>query len=199
MKRTLFFIASVLALLAGADRAHGQAAIKINTPFLLAGSPNLGVEVTLTQQFTINGDFLWMPYMFKKKEEVLRGMQMSADLRWYPSPKYYYTNGLFDGFYVGPYAMYGNFNIGLSTHDDPLDDRRRKGWGVSAGASLGYKFYLSRRMRLDINMGVGYAHLQYNTYQLGGEYAGYPLSIKDTKWWIGPTKFGVHLTYNLFR
>jgi hypothetical protein len=48
-------------------------------------------------------------------------------------------------------------------------------------------------------MGIGYAHLQYNVYRLGGEYAEYPLAIKDTKWWIGPTKFGVHLVYNLFR
>lgn len=199
MKKSLFLIALGLALLAGTGMAHGQAALKINLPFGIAGTPNLGVEVTLSQQVTINADFLWMPYMFKKKEEVFRALQTSADLRWYVNPKYYYTNGMFDGFYVGPYAMWGQFNIGLATHDDSEDDRRWRGWAVSAGASLGYKFYLSRRLRLDLNMGVGYAHLQYHTYRLGGEYANSPLSKKDTKWWIGPTKFGVHLVYNLFR
>jgi hypothetical protein len=188
-----------VALLAGADRASGQAALKINTPYLIFGSPNIGAEVTLTQQLTVNADVLWMPYMYKKREEVFRALQGSVDIRWYPSPKYYYTNGLFDGFYVGPYAMYGNFNIGFATHDNPDDNRRYKGWGVSAGASVGYKMYLSRRFRLDINMGLGYAHLQYNTYTLGGEFAQYPRTIKDTKAWVGPTKFGVHLVYNLFR
>jgi hypothetical protein len=199
MKKLLFIMALGLALLAGTGAAKGQVALKINLPFLVVGSPNLGVEVTLSQQVTFNGDFLWMPYMFKKKEEVFRVMQSTADLRWYVSPKYYYTNGMFDGFYVGPYAMYGQFNIGLARHDNPEDNIRWRGWGVSAGASLGYKFYLSRRLRLDVNMGVGYAHLQYNRSYLGGEYAGYPIEKKATKWWIGPTKFGAHLVYNLFR
>ena len=52
---------------------------------------------------------------------------------------------------------------------------------------------------LDVNLGVGYAHLQYNKYLLGGEWAHYPLEKKNTKMWIGPTKFGVHLVYNIFK
>ncbi|MDR1671020.1 MAG: DUF3575 domain-containing protein [Alistipes sp.] len=202
MKRKLFLIALGLVLLAGTERVHGQVAVKINAPFLLVGSPNVGAEVTLSQQFTLNGDVMWMPYMFKKNKEVFRALQTSVDLRWYPSPRYYYTNGMFDGFYVGPYTMWGNFNIGLATHDDPMDDTRFKGWGVSAGASVGYKFYLSRHFRLDINMGVGFAHLQYDRLYLGDlewEYAPGFKEVKATKWWIGPTKFGVHLVYNIFR
>ncbi|MCC8174392.1 MAG: DUF3575 domain-containing protein, partial [Odoribacter sp.] len=60
------------------------------------------------------------------------------------------------------------------------------GWGVSAGVSLGYKFFLSDRFRLDVNMGLGYAHLQYDTYGLGGEwnYKKYRKSIKDPRAWI---------------
>jgi hypothetical protein len=187
------------ALLAGAGEARGQAALKINLPYLVVGAPNIGFEVTLTQQMTLNGDVLWMPFMFKKKQEVFRFLQASVDLRWYVSPKYYYTNGMFDGFYVGPYAMYGQYNVGFATHANYDDNRRYKGWGMSAGVTLGYKFYLSRRFRLDLNLGVGYAHLQYNVYKLGGENAEFPLAKKDTGWWIGPTKFGVHLVFNLFR
>ena len=48
-------------------------------------------------------------------------------------------------------------------------------------------------------MGVGYAHFQYDKYKLGGEYVNFPLELKKTKQWIGPTKFGVSLTYNIFR
>ncbi len=187
-----------LALLLGTRQANAQA-IKIDLPYLLMGGPNIGAEFTLSQQLTINGDILWLPYMFKKKEEVFRVLQTSVDLRCYVNPKFYYTNDMFDGLYVGPYFMYGRFNIGLSTHSNPADDRRFMGWGVSAGVSVGYKFYLSRRLRLDLNMGIGYAHLQYDKFILGGEWAEYPIAIKDTQYWIGPTKFGVHLVYNLFR
>lgn len=197
MKKILFFAALGIALLAG-GRAHGQA-LKVNLPFLLTGSPNIGAEFTIGQQFTVNGDVLWMPYMYKKKEEVFRALQVSGDFRYYTSPKYYYTNGMFDGFYIGPYVMYGNFNIGFATHKDPDRNRRVAGWGVSAGVTLGYKFYLSRRLRLDLNLGLGYAHLQYDRFRLGGEWANMALARKDTSWWIGPTKFGVHLVYNIFR
>lgn len=178
--------------------AKGQA-IKINAPLILVGTPNIGVEFTLSQQLSVNGDILWTPYMFKKNEEVFRTLIGSVDLRYYINPQYYYTNDMFDGFYAGPYAMYGNFNIGFKNRDENKESFRRKGWGVSAGVSLGYKFYLAKRFRLDLNLGLGYAHLQYNKYLLGGEWAGYPISKKDTKQWIGPTKFGVHLVYNLFR
>ncbi len=191
-------IAATAVLLSGFGTARGQA-IKIDIPKTLMGSPNIGAEFTLSQQFTINGDVFWMPYMFKKKEEVFRILEGCAELRYYVKPRYYYTNDLFDGFYVGPYVMYGNFNIGLARHDDPSDDRRYDGWGVSAGVSVGYKFFISRRFRMDINLGLGYAHLQYDTYRLGGEWADYPMSRKDTKMWIGPTKFGVAMVYNLFR
>lgn len=196
-KGTLITLAVTAFLLFGVDTAKGQA-IKINLPTTLIGTPNIGAEFTVSQQFAINADILWAPYMFKKNEEVFRTLIGTAELRYYVKPKYYYTNDMFDGFYIGPYAMYGNFNIGLYKGEDQ-DSHRYKGWGVSGGVSLGYKFYLSKRFRLDLNMGLGYAHLQYNTYLLGGEWAEYPLSIKDTRIWIGPTKFGVHLVYNLFR
>jgi hypothetical protein len=198
MKKIFFLVALGFALALGAGQANAQS-IKTNLPFLLGGSPNIGFELTVSQQLTVNADVLWMPYMFKKKEEVLRVLQTSADLRYYVKPKYYYTNGMFDGFYLGPYVMYGQFNIGFATHDDPMQNRRWKGWGLSTGVSLGYKFYLSRRFRLDLNLGVGYAHMQYDTFVLGGEWAQFPISKKDTKWWIGPTKFGVNLVFNIFR
>lgn len=196
-KGTILTLTMTALLLFCVNTAKGQA-IKINLPTTLIGTPNVGAEFTVSQQFAINADVLWAPYMFKKHEEVFRTLIGTAELRYYVKPKYYYTNDLFDGFYIGPYAMYGNFNIGLYKGED-RDSYRYKGWGVSSGVSLGYKFYLSKRFRLDVNLGLGYAHLQYNTYLLGGEWAEYPLSIKDTKAWIGPTKFGVHLVYNLFR
>lgn len=198
MKRTVCLLALGAVFSLCANTAYAQA-VKTNLPLILAGTPNVGVEFSLSQQFSINGDILWAPYMFKKNEEVFRALIMSADLRYYVKPHYYYTNDMFDGFYVGPYVMYGNFNIGLKNSDESKESFRRKGWGVSAGASVGYKFYLSKRFRLDLNLGLGFTHMQYNKYYLGGEWADYPLAYKNTRMWIGPTKFGVHLVYNLFR
>lgn len=192
------YVFLIVAFLFGVSTMATGQAIKVNLPTTILGTPNIGAEFTISQQLSLNGDILWAPYMSKKHEEVFRSLIGTLELRYYVKPKYYYTNDLFDGFYVGPYAMAGNFNIGLYKGENQ-DSFRYKGWGVSGGASLGYKFYLSKRFRLDVNLGVGYAHLQYDKFLLGGEWADYALSKKDTKAWIGPTKFGVNLTYNLFR
>lgn len=190
-------LAIVATFLSTIHTAKGQA-LKVNLPTTLVGTPNIGAEFTISQQFTINGDVLWTPYMFKHSGEVFRALTGTAELRYYVKPKYYYTNDLFDGFYVGPYAMYGMFNIGLYKGEDQ-ESFRYQGWGVSAGATIGYKFFLSKRLRLDLNLGLGVAHLQYDKFLLGGEWAAYPLALKDTRLWVGPTKFGVYLVYNLFR
>ncbi len=178
--------------------SSGQA-VKTNIPLTLAGSPNLGFEFTIGAQMAINVEGLWTPYMSKSSESVFRVLQTSADLRYYLKPKYYHTNNMFDGFYVGPYVMYGNYNVGFNRVDPVESNNRYVGWGLSAGVNVGYKLYLSRRFRLDFNMGIGYAHLQHDIYRLGKEYSEYPYKLKDTKSWIGPTKFGIHLVYNINR
>jgi hypothetical protein len=165
----------------------------------LTGSPNIGVEFSIARQLTISSEASWMPYMFKKHEEVFRSAIASVECRYHVNPSYYYANDSWDGFYIGPYALYGQFNIGLLRHKDIDRSYRRSGWVVSGGLSSGYKFYLSPRFHIDLNLGVGYAHLQYNKYRLGGEYSAFPLEQKLTKAWIGPTKFGAHLVYHLFR
>lgn len=201
MKRFLLHIsiALLLAMFFCYSPDVKSQAIKTNAPFILTGSPNIGVEWSVGRQLTLNADVMWMPYMFKKNEEVFRVLVGSVDFRYYVNPKYYYTNDLWDGLYVGPYAMAGNFNIGLKEKDDEKTSYRRKGWGISAGVSVGYKFYLSSRFRIDANIGLGYAHLQYDKYELGGQYADFMLESKKTKAYVGPTKIGVSLVYNIFR
>lgn len=199
MKHLFKYLLIPFALLLFNSTAIYSQAIKTNVPLILTGTPNIGVEWSVGKQFTVNGDVLWTPYLFKKNEEVFRSLIGSLDLRYYINPKFYYTNDLWDGFYVGPYTMLGNFNIGLKNSDEDKNSYRRKGWGISSGVTTGYKFYLSNRFRIDLNAGFGYAHMQYDKFLLGGEYAKYPLERKRTKAYVGPTKFGIHLVYNIFR
>lgn len=159
--------------------------IKINIPLWLTGSPNIGYEQTLTRQLTVNGEVLWLPYLFKKHEEVFRALQATAEVRYYVNPNNYYTNDSWDGFYFGPYAMYGNFNIGLLRHNDALQSYRREGCGASGGISTGYKFAFDSRWGLDLNIGIGYAHIQYDKYYLGGEYLQFPLGAQEDKSLVG--------------
>lgn len=93
----------VLVTLLGCFAIGAEAqSVKVNVPFLLTGSPNVGIEIPLSRQLTINGEVLWMPYLFKKNEEVFRALQSSIELRYYVNPRHFYTNDSWDGFYVGP-------------------------------------------------------------------------------------------------
>lgn len=196
MKYLLYILISLFSL--SSLSSSGQA-IKTNIPLILVGTPNLGFEFTVGSQFAVNIEGLWTPYMFKKSESVFRVFQTSADFRYYIKPKYYHTNNMFDGLYLGPYVMYGAYNVGFNRADPVESNDRYVGWGISTGLNIGYKMYLSRSLRLDFNVGVGYAHLQYDTYRLGKEHSEYPYKMKETKPWIGPTKFGIHLVYNIGR
>ncbi len=199
MKKIIkIIVVAFLVLLTIPNKAEAQA-IKTNVPYLLLGIPNMGAEFSISKKLSINGDILWAPYLFKKDEEVLRSLQGSVEIRYYVDPRYYYSSNIYDGFYIGPYLLAGDFNVGFKKNEDPLENFRRQGWGISTGVSIGYKVFLSNRFRVDFNLSLGYAHLQYDKYYLGGEWSNYPLEVKDTKAWIGPTKVGISLVYNLFK
>lgn len=191
------------ALLLGTGTIQAQA-LKVNIPFALVGTPNIGYEHTISRQFTVNGDILWAPYLFKKNEEVFRALIGTIDFRYYINPRYYYTNDMFDGFYVGPYGQLGNFNIGLARRSAEEEaegnyNHRYRGWGMAVGVTGGYKMFLSERFRLDFNIGIAVTHLQWDQFRLGGEHADYPEKRKETSFGIWPTRLGIHLVYNIFR
>lgn len=206
MKRRSFitlFIQSVLGMLvllcsSGALQAQS---IRINAPFWLGGSPNIGMEFPLSRQITVGGEVLWTPYMFKKNENVFRVLQATAEIRYYVNPRNFYTNDSWDGFYIGPYAMYGNFNVAWRKENVPKEDDKSRwvGWGMSGGITTGYKHSFNSRWGLDLNLGFGYVYLQYDTYLVGGEYAADPVDRKQTKSLFFPTKVGINLTYDIFR
>ncbi len=174
-------------------------AIKTNIPFLAIGAPNIGAEFTISRKLSISGDIMKISYLYKTKEEVFNSLSGGVELRYYVNPKYYYTNNMYDGFYIGPYVLAGNYNVGFARNSDPSKNFRYHGRGVSAGASIGYKLHLADRFKLDFNICLGYAHLNHDKYHLGGENVNFPLEVKLTKQWLGPTKAGISLVYNLFK
>lgn len=106
----------------------------------------------------VNGEVLWMLYLFKKYEEVFWVFQSSVELCYYVNFCNFYINDLWDGFYIGFYVMYGNFNIGLLKYNDLLQSYCCKGWGVLGGILIGYKFVFNFCWGLDLNIGLGYVY-----------------------------------------
>lgn len=194
MKTIFRHILIAAALIAGSATADAQM-IKVNAPAILVGTPNIGYEHGLTPHISVSGDIMWLPYLSKKHEEVFRSLQVAGECRYYFKESEHVCNKIAKGWYAGIYAMYGNFNIGIYRNNDMDQSFRRQGWGCSAGVSGGWKYEFNRHWQMDINLGVGYAHLQYDKYKLGGLYKNYPMKRKQTRGWVGPTRFSISIGY----
>lgn len=194
MKSMTRYIAAAF-LAAAAVLPAGAQMIKMNAPAILAGVPNIGYEHAFTPRFSASVDALWAPYHKHSTGEYFRSFQTGAELRYYFKGSEHPGDYIATGWYAGAYALYGDFNIGFLRHNDPLNSFRRKGYGVSAGICGGWKYEFNRHWQMDINLGIGYATLVYDKYRLAGPEASIPFKKKQTRNWIGPTRFSISFGY----
>lgn len=195
--KSIFRYMAIAALAVGTMIPAGAQMIKMNGPATLAGIPNIGYEHAFTPKFSVSADAFWLPYLTKKHEQVFRSFQAAAEARYYFKASLRDNDYLTDGWYIGAYLLFGNYNIGLYRHNDMDRSFRRRGWGGSAGISVGWKYEFNRHWQMDVNLGIGYAHLVYDKYKLGGMYANHPLSRFNHYNWVGPTRFSVSFGYVL--
>jgi len=176
--------------------------------------PNVAVEYYpkhghFTYGFSF--DFPWWQHYHKYKFFQIRNYQLEA--------RYYFRSGdirknppgqgaAFRGWYLQGYAHAGLFGICFD---------KNRGWegeGLGVGVGAGYVLPLSRdgHWRLEFNAQVGYFIAKYDPYQYGNPKTGEEDDLYYYKWtldrdlfkerqyrfnWIGPTRVGVSLVYDL--
>lgn len=73
-----------------------------------------------------------------------------------------------NGFFYGPYAHTGQFNIG--NHElffgllNGLKPNRYEGWLIGGGMGVGYEYVLAKHWSLCAEVGVGYTYIKYKKY-----------------------------------
>jgi len=118
---------------------------------------------------------------------------LSPEARWYLTSK--------KRFYVGVSGNFGEANV----YDYPLGNILQKlyskdsgyqgdFWGV--GATVGYQLYLSRCFSIDFNLGLGYTHFDFDTFEMIDRVRVYK-SKDNTKNFWGPTQAGVSLVWTI--
>lgn len=71
----------------------------------------------------------------------------------------YWTNGAYNrGLFLGVHGIATLFKYG----GDKFSSNYRDGWGVGAGASVGYSHELSKRFNLEFELGLGGLYRSYN-------------------------------------
>lgn len=156
-------------------------AIKSNALYLAAGVTNLGAELSLDHNWSIDFPVVYSPYTIARSYRM-RFMYFQPEARyWFDRP----MRGHFFGFH----AHAGVFNVSV-------DDRNRyqspHGF-YGAGLSYGYSLPLARRWSAEFTVGLGYAHTKYDTYYNVHNGIRYRKDTPYNYW--GVTKLGVNIVY----
>lgn len=186
----------ILTVLATAFAALGasaqQWAVKTNLLYWAATTPNIGAEVALSDHSTLGAAVNWNPWTIGSDNKIQH---------WFIRPEYrYWFSGKYTRFFLGAHLMGGGFEVGgfkLPLLGDRLltglPYNYYKGSFFAGGVSLGYAFYLSPRLNLELSAGLGLARISYHAEPVNGPRpAG---TTNRVRYLPVPTEVGVTLVY----
>ena len=185
--RTVVLALALSALSTAGLRAQ-EVAVKTNVLADALTSPNIGVEVKLSERFSVGADFHYNPIPWGEGIRWKHWM-LRPELR-------YWTCQPFGGHFFGVHLMYGVYNIGniklpLGIFKSARSSRY-EGEFMGAGLSYGYHFILSPRWSIETSIGVGFLHNRHERYRCFhcGEKTG-----SGSRNFIAPTRAAVSLVY----
>ena len=186
----------ILTVLATAFAALGasaqQWAVKTNLLYWAATTPNIGAEVALSDHSTLGATVNWNPWTIGSDTQIQH---------WFIRPWYRsWFSGKYPRFFLGAHLMGGGFEVGgfkLPLLGDRLltglPYNYYKGSFFAGGVSLGYAFYLSPRLNLELSAGLGLARISYHAEPVNGPRpAG---TTNRVRYLPVPTEVGVTLVY----
>jgi hypothetical protein len=163
--------------------------IKTNIAHWATASPNLGVEIGLGRQTTMDISAGFNPFSFSGGKQWKHWL-VQPEFRWWTCER-------FNGHFLGAHLIGGGFNIGkLSSFPfsmwDGLENNRYKGHALGGGIAYGYAWMLGKHWNLEAEIGVGYAYSRYEKFQCieCGERL-----YDDDNHYFGLTKAAINLVY----
>lgn len=191
MKKYLIITLILIASWVPVHKVHAQKiAVKTNLVHWAVGaSPNLGLEFALGSKISLEVGGGLNRWTFDENKKVKHWLVQ-------PELRYWFCES-FNGHFIGLHAHGGEFNVG--NFDIPIgrldvfDDKRFEGYFYGAGLSYGYQWLLSKRWSLELNLGAGYAHINYDKFD-GPQYCGLKLDEGKENYW-GITKAAISFIY----
>lgn len=185
MRKVLF----LFCFFAGLTFTHAQKfAVKSNLLYDLTSTINLGMEVGLAEKWTLDVSGNYNPWIFGSEEPKtrLKHWMLQPELRYWLCEK-------FNGHFFGVHGHGGQFNVGgLKFLSGSIKENRYQGSFYGAGVSYGYQWLLNERWSMEAELGVGWAHLDYDTLPCKDCGEKIPGGIRD---YVGVTKLSLSLIY----
>lgn len=166
-------------------------ALKTNLLFDLASALNVEVEVPLGNRFSLAGEWIFPWWLYEKKQYALEILNGNLELRYWLGNRT--KENLLTGWFVGIYG-------GAGLYDVEWKDKGYQGeFIIPFGMSGGFAHKISRNLRMEYSLGIGYMTNKYR------EYVPQKCGV-DGKWhlikqgegkntWIGPTRAKVSLVW----
>jgi hypothetical protein len=154
----------------------------------VAASPNASLELSLGKRTTLElgGGF---NFWNRSENKSTKHWLMQPELR-------YWFCESFNGHFLGVHGHGAQFNVGnLDIPVGRLDtfkNRRYEGYLLGGGISWGYQWVMSPRWNFEVNLGGGYARIDYTEYC--GKKCGSPIKEGKYNYW-GVTRAGLSLVY----
>ena len=180
------FVAVLLCICS--NLAAQQVAVKSNLLYDLTTTFNLGAEIGLAPQWTLDLSANYNPFTFSDAKKWKHWMAQPEACYWFCER--------FNGHFAGIHLLGGQFNVGnvkfpLGIYPS-TKDYRYEGWYVGGGLVYGYQWVLGKRWNLEASIGLGYVHAKYDKYDCPkcGEW-----KEKNDKGYFSVTKAAVSLIY----
>ncbi|MDH6306172.1 hypothetical protein M2459_002886 [Parabacteroides sp. PF5-5] len=181
MRRIFVFIVVVTAILPVINSQ--TVAVKSNLLYDVTSTINLGLEIGLAPQWTLELPVNYNPWDFPK-DRKLKHWGVQPEVRYWLCEK-------FNGHFFGLHGHVAGYNVG-GLKIFGLNNHRYEGNLYGGGISYGYQWILSKRWSIEATVGVGYTYLDHAKYPCGKCES----KIDDyTKNYFGPTKAGISIIY----
>ncbi|MCR8874022.1 DUF3575 domain-containing protein [Phocaeicola barnesiae] len=189
MKRLLFVLLSCIGLSVSAQNW----AVKTNLLYDMTATMNLGAEVRVSPQWTLDVSANWNPWTFSDNK---KWKQLVVQ----PEARYWFCEA-FNGHFVGAHLLGGIYNMGnwdtgftfLGTDFGKLKDYRFEGWMLGVDVAYGYQWMLSKHWSVEAEIGIGYVYSQYDKYDCAT--CGETYEQDKPHNYFGPTKAALSLIY----
>lgn len=161
-------------------------AIRTNVLYDAFLTPTLGVEWRINHNVGIklDGSLAWWG---NEKGKIQKMWLVSPEVRWYM--------GDAKRFYLGLGGNYGEYNTyGYLLGNLWPDDTGYQGKLYGGGLTVGYQARLTRHLSLDLNLGMGYTKLEYDSFTVQNETRIYQKKEQSKNFW-GPTQAGINLVW----
>lgn len=156
--------------------------LKTDIPYWALLVANLGVEVRLSDHWSLDIPVMYSPYTVSPSFRFrIFAVQPSAR---------YWLRADMTGHFFGIHAMGGMFN--LSVNDSRRFQDINGAWG--GGIDYGYTLRFSKHWGMEFNIGVGYLWSKYETFYNIENGASYN---RTTLNYFGITRLGISLIYKL--